>query len=308
MLAVSLVALFLGVLFKIISPEIDDWVDHFHHFCVHQAPQSEFRPLYRSMVCGAKLKNTQFKSSLQAMGLFHLFVVSGAHIGLMGFLLRVFLGRKYFKRYGLVILLAYVFASGARPPGVRAWAFFFITQWNRSRKLYWSFSHRLYFSVLFCLTAFSFDEIQFSLPLSWSACLAQAFGKSTLSRCLLSFLILLPLMQSFYTPSPWTVLLNATLGTLIATCLFPLTVFSFFIPSTTTICDFSWRLLFELNQLIYPYLAQGPIGELKLSFFWKMTYCLCLHVGAYSMSFVLKGTPADAHSKKDSPNNGLIYQ
>ena len=275
MLIAYLLVILFGFIFFWISFYFTDFSVSLNKACLNLSPLSEFRDLYQSMVCGSKISHIQFKHSIKALGLIHLFIISGAHMRV------IFIGsNKLFKNrsiYTFFVLLLYLIVGQFQISALRAFIYLTIKQLNSQYKLYWNQWDILLMSILFCLSYDLSTWASLSLILSWLACLAILYGDTIIKKSFYCFIFIFPVCSSFYPLSPITILINSTIGPLIATFIFPACILSFIIPQLTDLIDILWQMLIFIGDLFRLELNWGKLRLTQWSHNYYWSYCLFLH-------------------------------
>lgn len=241
---------------------------HGQDLCVSGLAFSRHKDLYAALVCGQNLSAGTDKRVFIDTGLFHILVVSGAHLtvvgSLVGFLPPV---------WRLVPLGVYTWLCDFGAPIVRAW-------WRRVLGLLFRsvFPSRLqieFVTMIITLLFYPPWVTSRSFIMSWLCALALSLpshprlGRS-LSFCIYCYVFLFPLSPS----TPMTVLINLLLAPLIGGFLFPLCALTMVIPSLTGLVDALWDFLLAVLNI----LPMAPPAPWTVSSKWLVAYPLFVHL------------------------------
>ncbi len=189
------------------------------HFCVEQFSGENLRPLAGALVCGNDLSGSPLKNLFIDTGLYHVLVVSGAHLGLLLFFFNsLWLSQKpesdqiqhsSLRRWVISgCLFFYALMTGLQAPVVRALFQYLMMRDGRVRPI------DVLFSYFYCLAFEPRWLNSLSLQLSTVATLAFIFPFSTFKKNVLIFCAILPLLLPLGIRSP--------LVTIVATLFSPL--------------------------------------------------------------------------------------
>jgi hypothetical protein len=218
------------------------WAQHTQSLCAGLFQAGHY-PQWRSAVlCGTSLPLTAWNQNLKNWGLFHLIVVSGAHLVFLELLLRPTLlvfPLSWRKKLLVVFLVAFCFLSGLQPPLVRAFI---------HRLPLKSQSERLLFSGLFSLMFFR--AFSLSLALSWSATLLVTWPQTGKRHpCLTSLFVLAglyPLLLPLGAPQGLSGLLQPPFSFVFGLLVFPASLLSLF-PPLVGLSDFCWDFFLKMT-------------------------------------------------------------
>lgn len=248
-----------------------------HNLCLKLSPESEYSSVYQSIVCAKRLREPGALYTIKNLGIMHLFVVSGAHLGLIARILkRIFKSKKLNRPiYGL--LFCYLSVCLFQTPILRAFLSLITRSLAERFKLYWDSFDITLISVGLTLTALPQSYEHFSLIMSWVACLGIKVGRNLFMQSLFCFLFLIPIQFCFAPVSPLVVFTNTTIGFIISHLLFPMTLLSFVFAKLSSVCDFFWTQIFESPLLNQPLSSDIPkIKKFPQIFYW--IYASCLHL------------------------------
>ena len=203
--------------------------------------QSEFRDIYRALICGKRLPEGLIKETFIRNGLIHLMVVSGAHLLFLEKLWKN-LNPPLFQASGIICLLTlYALTANFHPPVLRALFSFLLLKISGSYKLFWSPTLITHLSGILCLIHSPSWVFSPSLHLSWIASLAQHLSPSRLKKSLLTYLIILPVCNRWQFLHPFTVFINWILAPFIGSVLFPLSLLTVLFHPLSPMTDKLWK-------------------------------------------------------------------
>ena len=223
-----------------------------HEACNELAPKSEYRPLYRAIVCGTQMPNDELKASLTRTGLIHLMIVSGSHLVFLEAALWWMLRKRSRVTSALVISVLVVFALANRlqAPVLRALLALLLSGFAGMRGLHWRRVQVITMAGFATLPFIDLSRSSLSLLLSWTASLAlTGFPRETeeretaLSVHTRMYAFLAPVLLPLRVPTPMSVAFNWVFGPLIGAVFFPLSLLTFAIPDFACLMDRCWDLL-----------------------------------------------------------------
>ena len=182
-------------------------IDLLHYKCLSLLPQTQFPQVYEALVCGKRIEDSKLQGIFVTTGLLHIFVVSGMHLsGLRRVLSKV----KIPFVLQVIILGIYALGTSLNPPVVRAWFSLILSFIKEHFALNWNHTLFVWHVSLIALLFFSNWHNSFSFLLSWSASLALALGKDKdiLTKNLIVYLVMAPLLGSMSHPHPVSILIN----------------------------------------------------------------------------------------------------
>jgi hypothetical protein len=237
------------------------------NFCAGLTPSSHYRFLTSALVCGTPLTDRGAEQLLRETGLIRLVLVSGSHLIWLDSWLqllpwRLALGRAGFFLRG-AFLLGYTFFTGFHVPVVRALLQMAGSALSRQGGWAWprSFRTGLAGAVTWSLLEPSASDL--SLQLSWAcALLVQGASLGQRRLNLLTwvgvYVGLMPLLASFTTPHPLSVLLNWLSAGAMGGLMLPLCLASFVAHPLTGVTDAVWQMLLAGLAMLGPYLHGEP--------------------------------------------------
>ena len=282
--------LFIGLSFLFPFLDISHLSNDLHHLCLEQLNfDTKLKEIYKALVCGKRLADSNFKQVLLKGGLIHLTVVSGLHLLFLERFWKKLPLPIFLKTYGLfVILIFYAFASHLHPPVLRALISFFFFQLSRSLKLFWSTNCIILLSGIFCLIYKPSWIYSFSLQLSLLACFLQNSSKSAIKKHFFTYLFILPIINRWQALHPLTVLINWTLAPIISSLLFPLSFLSPFLPFMYTITDTLWAIVFQALKVVKFLPSQSPLMKWYIPKEWIWLYIITVCLIIFVIKFFEK--------------------
>lgn len=200
--------------------------------------------LGKALVCGQNLPSGELRNLFIDLGLYHVLVVSGAHLTWLTAIL-MFLTSAWSSRISFFILLGFTLMTGAQAPVVRAFLEMGLRPWG------WPSWFTQILSVFGCL-AFSPNWIS-SRSLFLSA-LARMTIRPDLGLFWMTLriqIVLTPLLLDFSNPSLLGVMGAALLSAAVELVLFPLLLFVFVLPEIAAwvepVLDWFLGLLTQLH-------------------------------------------------------------
>ena len=229
----------------------------FHKKCVQiSSLQSEFRDIYRALICGKRLPEGLIKETFIRNGLIHLMVVSGAHLLFLEKLWKN-LNPPRFQTSGVIGLLTlYALTANFHPPVLRALFSFLLVKISISHKLFWSSPLITHLSGILCLIHSPSWVFSPSLHLSWIASLAQNLSPVRLKKALLTYVIILPICNRWQFLHPFTIFINWILAPFIGSVLFPLSLLTVLFHPLSPMTDKLWKGIFNCLSLFQMFIPR----------------------------------------------------
>lgn len=260
----------------------------FQKICIGLSPTvTDFRELYTATICGIIPSNTEMMWDFRNTGLYHLIVVSGAHLSFLASLIMLIPISSRPTRFGnikkmvlITALLVYAFASGLNPPIVRALAGYFLFAFQKRRHLGWSNYSVVIISGLVCLTVFPAWWSSLSFLMSWLASLAIILPGRNWQKAAYCYVLLLLPMSQFQWNHPLTIGFNLLLAPVLGFIVLPFSLLPFFIPPTVFLSDGVW---WAVTSLVH-YTSQVVTSASPLIVFpkWLVWFALfALHLLLY---------------------------
>ena len=172
----------LGFLAKPLFIQLLPWSQKAQKLCQWATPQSPYTHQYKQMVCGIKNTDQNISKLFKKMGMFHILIISGAHLIFLNKLLVLLSLNRATVGVRLLLLFLFVFQTQFQITALRAWIFLVFNFFNKKLKLFIKPTELIFLSVLFCLTISPNQYHSFSLILSWLACLGIYWGRSSISQ------------------------------------------------------------------------------------------------------------------------------
>ncbi len=200
-------------------------------------------------------------------------VVSGAHLLFLEKFWKKLPGPLFLKTQGLfIVLILYALASRLYPPVTRALFSFFLFRLSQSLKLFWGAHFITLLSGILCLIYRPDWVYSLSLQLSLLACLLYNLSASSIKRCFVIYLFILPVINRWQSLHPLTVLVNWIFAPFISSLLFPLSFLSPFFPFLYGLSDSLWTLAFQALKIAQALPAQSPLMKWFIPKEWIWPY------------------------------------
>jgi predicted membrane metal-binding protein len=222
----------------------------FQNICKKVSPQlSEFSSLYMATVCGVNPPPSKIIWDFRNSGLYHLIVVSGAHLIFCSLILDKLL---WFRAGALktslkfIFLFAYSLFSGLNPPVVRALVGLVLFSGSERLKLNWSPTVGTLFSGFVCLALFPAWWGSLSFMMSWSAAFALSTASGPFLKCVVVYIIMLIPMSSLGLNSPLTIVSNWLLAPVLGFIILPASFLPYIHTSFLVFSDWAWQTLISI--------------------------------------------------------------
>ena len=210
-----------------------------HKYCLNVLPKnSAYWELKAALLCSKSIYSTPFIKPIKALGLLHLFVVSGFHLQLIYQLLerRIFRSLKSKQICLLSLLFLYTLFCNLKAPVLRAYLQIIFSLRNPH--------HSLKTLLGGCLILAIAPQMWSSLSLQLSWCVALVISSKLIHKTL-SLLLIYILLFLFLSPlevaHPISILTTLVFTPLIAFVFLPLSFISALIPALTPLSDPLWR-------------------------------------------------------------------
>lgn len=212
-------------------PMVQHFSQPLHQFCMQMVPAEQVHhDLSQALLCGHELPISFQKQLILDSGLYHVLVVSGAHLVFFAQLLER-LPRKV-TWLTLPILALYTGMCQAAPPVTRAWIGLLIQTLQRRFHLGWSPALRSIITSTICLVFFAnwIHSISFWMSSCAGLALGLCRGKSSALSALVVMCLMIPLLFSAmgFQPLPW--ILNFTLAEFLGALMLPMVAMSCLLP------------------------------------------------------------------------------
>lgn len=260
----------------------------FQKICTGLSPRlTDFRELYSATICGINPSNSEIMWDFRNTGLFHLIVVSGAHLSFLATIIMLLPIKTRPTRFGNLkkvvlvgALLVYAFASGLNPPIVRALVAYFIFAIQRRHHWGWSNYSVLVGSGLLCLCVFPAWWSSLSFIMSWLASFAIILPGKVWQKAAYCYVLMLLPMSQFQWNHPLTIGFNLLLGPVLGFIVLPFSLLPFFIPPLVKLSDWVWWLVTTLvhysSQVVT---SASPLVVFPAWLVWLFIFAL--HLGLY---------------------------
>ncbi len=253
-----------------------------HQACVDRVWSSggQWPEVYAALICGESLSQGSLKQTFVSVGVIHLMVISGAHLIFLEKAWSV-LPRFPFKNVLLALLLiVYALSAGLRPPVLRALFSLLLVYVIRRFKWFLSPYFRVQISGLMCLLCQSRWYDSLSLQLSWLASMGMCRRDiPRLQSCLITYLLLLPVVSQWGGSHPLSVIVNWLIAPLASCLLLPLSALSLVFPFFRLSTDFLWTVFISLLNNLRPFMEnQDMVWLPRLSSFSTWVYICVVFV------------------------------
>lgn len=272
-----------------------------HYSCLLRTPaSSNYQLFYQALVCGSNPNAELALASLKNLGLYHLVVVSGSHLvfleAIIAFLilnisrvvrsLRLFSYCSHIHQILEITVIGLLFYFSAvclfQPPVIRSFFSLLTRRIDNDARLNWPPDYIVLFSGLLSLIHSPHWIHSLSLQLSWMAALIiTCRGLGSLQKCLLIFIVLLPVLACFSTSTPMTILTNFALAPLFGFLLFPISLLGVLIPSIWWLFEPLWKTLDHFIQMIDP---SDAIANTHLA---PNTICVWAYIAFLHLTFII---------------------
>jgi hypothetical protein len=249
---------FLFLFIHTLLPNFSALQFHFlHDFCLRLNPsENDFRDLYAGLVCGHQPPPSLFMTQLRTSGLYHLIVVSGAHLVFLEKILSQPTQKLPTRAQNWIVFLGlclYTLITQMAPPVTRALVSYQLHRLNEEQKLFWHGWHVSLAAGLLTLISTPHWLLSWSMLLSWAAALLTSqYPNWSWRQAVMFYLLLFPLLMGFAAPHPAAIFFNFFLGPVLGVVLFPLSILCFFMPPLVSIADLVWQGIFWLHQNFLP--------------------------------------------------------
>ncbi len=211
---------------------------------------SYWKNIYEALICGKKLPVGYLKEIFLKGGLIHLMVISGAHLLFLEKFWKILPLPYKIKKLSLyLILILYTLGASLYPPVTRALFAFCLFRFSESKKLFLSSTFVTHLSGFLCLIYNPSWVHSSSLQLSWLASLSQN-TKTSLKKCILTYFIILPIINRWQELHYLTIIINWLISPLIGAILFPLSFLSVLFHPLHFLTDKLWNIIFDILQIV----------------------------------------------------------
>lgn len=247
-----------------------------HDFCLRHAPESQWLDYYNATVCGSSLPTDGRYNELIQLGIIHIMVVSGSHLGFLLTLLRVYKVKKQIRGLELFSLFIFVLNCNLQMPVVRAWVHWMLSYGNEKWRLQYQPLLITLLSVVFCVGWHPNSINSFSLLLSWLATLSIQISRTPLQQSILCYFLLIPVLLHLQLTHPITILINMLYAPLVGFILFPASLITYVIGPLSHWVDKIWELFWVMNQALLTFTPQliQPTAKIDKEFLWLWALCV----------------------------------
>lgn len=238
-------------------------------WCVASFTISTYRELNSALLCG-KTPDGSWHDPFISTGLYHLLVVSGAHlIFLVQLIELVPVKNKASQFFKVFILLGFTFMAGAQPPLVRALLHLSLTYLNQQGRWQWRRLKTLTYSGLLTLFLIPSWVSSLSFWLSWLAAFAVSSAESFSSRPLkqqtVIYILLLPALLALSSYHPFSILANLAFAPFIGFVMLPSTFLALVFSPWHLANDWFWAVTLNFLKFFSAYLgSQQPLYQLSV--------------------------------------------
>lgn len=251
-------------------------------FCASRFHGETLAPLADALVCGVDLSGSPIKNLFIDLGLYHVLVVSGAHLTVVSSLIVLF-AAKLRRPYVIFLLFLYCVVTGLQAPVVRALIQLILRLRAGERP---TRPVDILFSYLYALAFYPKWITSLSLHLSTVAVLIVTAPFPRWSKNALVFCAALPLILNFGTPSPLNILTATLLSPLLEALLFPLcallALFPMWQPGADQLAQAFVQALSEIRSLLPVFDPEHTISlrhwsNCYVAFTWWWVTLYCIH-------------------------------
>lgn len=258
--------LLLSLLFILLLQKFNIWfllTESAQKLCISFYQHTPFPQYHQALVCGVPLPQDNFQSQLLQIGLIHMLVVSGAHLG---FLQKVFQLARVPSSLIWGILSSYTVLTGAEAPILRAWA----QRWNQMP----TYMSQIVWAGIFCLGVYGFS---FSLLLSWLATLGVLWpGKrNPWKQALIIYSVMTPALFSLGTQHPLSILWNLLVASILGWGLLPISLVAPLHPWLSYLSEWFWNFFLGLTQWMAWFTPYWDF-QFKIHVAWPWLYLFIL--------------------------------
>lgn len=247
MLQIALLLLFIRLAFCSQESEaaLFYYLQSLQNICLTPVENSPLPSIYGSIVCGAK-PSTSDQNLFKHLGLYHLLIVSGAHVVFLEAILNLFFKKHTYLK--MTLLFIYGCFCQMAPPILRALLQLSLKQYSQQKRLFLPSHFLTLLSGCGALLVFPEWFSSYSLLISWTASLSLTFSSKKPIQCALAYGLTYPLLYCFASQSPLAIIYNLIFGTIFSLIFFPLILITFFIPPLHKYLSEVWSSLFAALQ------------------------------------------------------------
>lgn len=236
----------------------------FQNICKDMSPSaSPYLHYYMATICGVDPPPDPLIWDLREVGLYHLIVVSGAHLIFLNQILEIlffFFSEKLRFRISFFFLFFYSLFSGLNPPVVRALATLVVRAANLHNRWRWSEPQVSLVSGLSLLALFPAWWGSLSFLMSWTAAVGLSLCRGSFEKCALVYLLMLAPLSSIQVLSPLTIFMNWLFAPIIGFLILPFSLLPFLWHPLAHLSDVVWMVLLTAVSWSQPIMASvGPM-------------------------------------------------
>lgn len=272
-------------------------IQQLNGFCLQSIPEDSWKLFDQALLCGSPIPNSNFKSLLIETSIYHIVVVSSAHLIFLKSTFETLLPktlpqslRSFFICVGLFV---YSLMTSLEAPILRALGVLLLAALSKKLKLHWKPHQILLYSTILAIGINPNLINSISLQLSFLTGLGLAIElpptqttQKLVIRSLLLYLLLFPVLCLFMTPHPIGILINSFIAPLISFLILPLSFLSLLGTFLRSIyLSFLEGFFFFLKEMNPHYPSSGLSTPYPYQLMWA--YCFCCW-SIYAILFVIK--------------------
>ncbi len=262
-----------------------------HRFCLERIPLSPSSQVISALMCGEHIRTAEFTDFFSRSGLYHLIVVSKAHLEILStglLLLGSHTNMGKLRWLLLVPLLLYLSMVGPQAPLVRTLIFLLLSA--LAWKFRWGWSPLFTLMIATCLSlAFDFEWYSSLSLLHSSGCalgflLAREIVSARWKQLLFAFLFTLPFLWGWANIHPLTMLINWTLAPILLTIWLSFSLISFIWPDSHPLAD--WVIMNSIDwsaKILEPIPANTAEDHIPPHWLWLFFWWAALSGWAWKL-------------------------
>lgn len=220
------------------------------------------------MVCGQDLKPGPMKDLFLKLGLYHVLVVSGAHLVFLSYLLQMFSPPR-FSSWMILVLLGFAMMTGLQAPVVRAGFHLWL-----GRKAHTSSLEALFLSWIACLIVHPPWLHSISLHLSVLATAGLEMPGPKSLKPLWILILTAPITVAFGSLNPIGALMGILLSAAFEVVMFPVCLSAWLIPPLFPVIDYILSGVLALLENLRPLTGETIKSPTLISHFNLWVYSL----------------------------------
>lgn len=241
-----------------------------HQICLQMASLSTHGEFTTALVCGSPLSDSTLRHHLILTGLYHLVVVSCAHLSFLDDLCSL-LPKTWRAPAQVFLWTSFAAITQFQAPILRALLARLLAMLDQHWSLGWSPPWLLFYSTILTmgllpqagglslqLSALAGGALLASAKLDW-------IRPRSFQDCVFIWMALIPPLWSLSPHSPITILCNWGLAPIFGLVLFPLGALSTAVPAVFPFYDFIVSLLIWVLALLAPHLPSQSMGEYEFN-------------------------------------------